>query len=304
MSNIVPVPRERRHTLHFLRSVRAASPVYLNTDVDASAIADHRLTRRRNGERSHYSVVTYVVRAAGVVLRRYPDANAAYGSWPTPRIAHYTAVDVKLTLDKKVNGFRSVVTVVIPRVDEASLEEIQQTIDRLRELDAEEIPELQRTRALQRLPWLVGRVAFRLATSLRLRSRSMGTVAVTSLGHRPVRTFFALGGTGVTLGVGQVYRTPVVSGGAIRIRPVLPLSLTFDHRVLDGALAADILTDLKEELEGLGGLVAAPADPVSRSDPAPKDAGPEVVGPPAGQAPPPGGRVVPPGEVVEPHSVP
>jgi len=46
------------------------------------------------------------------------------------------------------------------------------------------------------------------------------------------------------LGVGKLLQKPVVHGGAVVIRTVLPLSLTFDHRALDGAEAQRFLNDL------------------------------------------------------------
>lgn len=51
------------------------------------------------------------------------------------------------------------------------------------------------------------------------------------------------------LGVGAVYDTPVFVGENIEKRSILPLSLTFDHRVLDGAPAAAFLQTVKKFLE-------------------------------------------------------
>lgn len=51
------------------------------------------------------------------------------------------------------------------------------------------------------------------------------------------------------LGVGAVYDTPVFVGENIERRSILPLSLTFDHRVLDGAPAAAFLQNVKKFLE-------------------------------------------------------
>lgn len=51
------------------------------------------------------------------------------------------------------------------------------------------------------------------------------------------------------LGVGAVYDTPVFIGENIEKRSILPLSLTFDHRVLDGAPAAAFLQTVKKFLE-------------------------------------------------------
>ncbi|MBI5881938.1 MAG: 2-oxo acid dehydrogenase subunit E2 [Elusimicrobia bacterium] len=54
--------------------------------------------------------------------------------------------------------------------------------------------------------------------------------------------------TGI-LGVGRLTEKPVARDGAIRVGRVLPLSLTFDHRNLDGAHAQHFLNDVKRHLE-------------------------------------------------------
>jgi pyruvate dehydrogenase E2 component (dihydrolipoamide acetyltransferase) len=61
------------------------------------------------------------------------------------------------------------------------------------------------------------------------------------------------------LGTGRVMDAPVVINGEIRIRKILPLSLTFDHRALDGAEAAKFLSDLKKHLESPEMMLFPPA---------------------------------------------
>ena len=51
------------------------------------------------------------------------------------------------------------------------------------------------------------------------------------------------------LGVGAVQKRPVVINDAIAIRPMCYLSLSFDHRVIDGATADQFMTKVKEYLE-------------------------------------------------------
>lgn len=51
------------------------------------------------------------------------------------------------------------------------------------------------------------------------------------------------------LGVGAVVDTPVFIGEEVQKRSLIPLSLTFDHRVLDGAPAAAFLQTVKKYLE-------------------------------------------------------
>lgn len=50
------------------------------------------------------------------------------------------------------------------------------------------------------------------------------------------------------LGVGRIVEKPVVVEGEIRVRPMMWLSLTFDHRLVDGAPAARFLDALSERL--------------------------------------------------------
>jgi len=54
------------------------------------------------------------------------------------------------------------------------------------------------------------------------------------------------------LGMGKIYDKPMVIDGKIEIRKVLPLSLSFDHRVVDGAEAVRFLNTVIQLLEDPG----------------------------------------------------
>ena len=51
------------------------------------------------------------------------------------------------------------------------------------------------------------------------------------------------------LAVGRIQEKAVVRNGAIVIRTMMPLALSFDHRVIDGAMAGTFLTRFKELVE-------------------------------------------------------
>jgi pyruvate dehydrogenase E2 component (dihydrolipoamide acetyltransferase) len=51
------------------------------------------------------------------------------------------------------------------------------------------------------------------------------------------------------LGVGRIAEKPVVIDGRIEIRPMMNITLSFDHRVIDGALAARFLQNMKQKIE-------------------------------------------------------
>jgi hypothetical protein len=117
------LPRERRHTLYFLRWSRFAAPVHLDTEVEMSRITQHRESRRAAGTR--YSVVSYVLLAAGRVLAAHPEANSLVRGGLVPRVHTPGAVHGKLALDKRVGGRRIVLATVVPDLQTAALDDIQ-----------------------------------------------------------------------------------------------------------------------------------------------------------------------------------
>jgi pyruvate dehydrogenase E2 component (dihydrolipoamide acetyltransferase) len=79
---------------------------------------------------------------------------------------------------------------------------------------------------------------------------SGGTFTITNMAHSVVDFFTPIlkpGETGI-LGVGRVVEKPVVREGAVVARSMMGLSLTFDHRVEDGAPAAEFLKTVTEYL--------------------------------------------------------
>jgi hypothetical protein len=243
-----PVARERRHTLYFLREITSFSPVFLDTEVDMGRVLDLRAEARAAGGR--YSVVSFVLLATARALARHPEANAAVRGRARPRVAHYEEISGKLALDRRVNGRRVVLSAVLPGLRDAELDDVQRKVDHFLAGDPDAMPEYAGVRALHRLPGPVGAALFRRTVRpLARRPAVNGTFAVSSLGHRPVDGFHSVGGTTVTVGVGQIARRPAVRGEEIVARPLMRLSLTFDHRVIDGAEAADVLADIKEGLE-------------------------------------------------------
>jgi pyruvate/2-oxoglutarate dehydrogenase complex dihydrolipoamide acyltransferase (E2) component len=256
-----PIARQRRHTLAFLEEIRSVSPVFLSADVDMTQVTGHRAAMLAQGRR--YSLVTYVLHAAARVIHEHPEANSALVGRLRPRLVRSPSAHGKLTLDKTLDGQRIVLTAVLPDLQRASLDGIQQLVDRYRTLDPAAAAQFAPVRALHKLPRALGRLAFHAAArSASRRTSTFGTFAVTSLGHGVVDDFYSVGGTTVTLGVGRCADRPVVRGGQIQVAPVLRLSLTFDHRVIDGAEAADVLGDLVARLEEFSAPSSASDQPV------------------------------------------
>ena len=78
-----------------------------------------------------------------------------------------------------------------------------------------------------------------------------GTFSVSNLGSVGVEFFTPIINypESAILGVGRVTEKPVVRSGKIEARKILPLSLTYDHRIVDGAQAARFVNDLIERLQ-------------------------------------------------------
>ena len=87
-----------------------------------------------------------------------------------------------------------------------------------------------------------------------------GTFTISNLG--------AIGGTYFTPGInvpevailliGRSREMPVVVDGEVEVRLMMPLSISYDHRLVDGAAAARFLNEVKGYLEAPGRLLLAP----------------------------------------------
>lgn len=80
---------------------------------------------------------------------------------------------------------------------------------------------------------------------------SGGVFSVSYLGAYDVDNFVAIvnPGEAAIVAVGRTIETPVVVDGAVAVRPVVKLTLSCDHRSIDGTLAARVMNDIKHFLE-------------------------------------------------------
>jgi pyruvate/2-oxoglutarate dehydrogenase complex dihydrolipoamide acyltransferase (E2) component len=106
---------------------------------------------------------------------------------------------------------------------------------------------------LQRLPLPLARLVYRVVLrSPQRRSNLQGTFSVTSVGHENVRAIIPMIAGTLGFGVGRIAEAAVVRDGKIEIASSFTLSLAFDHRVLDGAISAEVLARVKDRLECWG----------------------------------------------------
>jgi pyruvate dehydrogenase E2 component (dihydrolipoamide acetyltransferase) len=98
---------------------------------------------------------------------------------------------------------------------------------------------------------LMGMVARSKQGSLGPDELSGSTFTITNLGGYGVEAFTPIVNppeTGI-LGIGRIAKRPAVVDGQVVVRDLMYLSLSFDHRVVDGAPAAEFLRRVKECLE-------------------------------------------------------
>ena len=98
----------------------------------------------------------------------------------------------------------------------------------------------------------------KLANDIRSRKANMmdlkgGTFTISNLGSVGVHFFTPIINypESAILGVGRMAEKPVARNGKIEVRKILPLSVTYDHRIVDGAQAARFALELIKRLETL-----------------------------------------------------
>jgi pyruvate dehydrogenase E2 component (dihydrolipoamide acetyltransferase) len=78
-----------------------------------------------------------------------------------------------------------------------------------------------------------------------------GTFSISNLGMYGIEQFVAVLNPpqAAILAVGATLDTPVARGGGVEVRPIMSLTLTVDHRAVDGAAGADFLRTVKQFVE-------------------------------------------------------
>ena len=211
----------------------------------------HRSQSRPRRLRGRVSYVSYLVKAAADVVAEVPEARTVLRDGLRPRLAVVQDIHVKVLFDKTVEGTRCVVAGTVARVQDLDTDRIQDEIDLCKKAAVED-PQgpFRQLRRLQRLPLPAARLLYRAAArDPERRAALQGVFSVTSVGREPVRAILPMISGTLGFGMGRITDTPVADGGAVRIAPLLTLSLTFDHRVIDGALAAEVLARTKQHLE-------------------------------------------------------
>jgi 2-oxoglutarate dehydrogenase E2 component (dihydrolipoamide succinyltransferase) len=206
---------------HMVMSKRTSAHVTTIHRVDMTKVARLRERHKAQFQAAYGFGLTYlpfIARAAVAGLRQYPLLNA---SLDNTNIVYHNEIHIGIAVALE-NGL---IVPVIRGADEKNVLGLQRSIVDL----------AARARSRQLKPDEV----------------TGGTFSITNFG-----SFGSLMGTPVInqpqvaiMGVGTVDKTPVVIDDAIAIRSICHLSLSFDHRLIDGALADQFMTKVKQVLE-------------------------------------------------------
>ena len=221
---------QRRAPLSGLRKIAAtrlaesASTIphfYLTMDVDMTRLTGLREQLIAYGEKrdlARVSVNDLIIKAAGIALRSFPAVNA---SLEGGEVVEYADVNVgfAVALDD------GLVVPVVASADEKSVFEIAAA-----------------TRSL-------GEKA--RGKGLGPEDYGYGTFTISNLGMFGVDRFTAIINPpeAAILAVGRVKDTPVAVDGKVEIKDMMSITLSSDHRLIDGAVAGQFLAHLREILE-------------------------------------------------------
>lgn len=226
-AELVPLtPMRRSIAEHMERSVRTAPHVTTVMEADLSRVVAHREANRAAFERQgvRLTFTPYFVQAAVAGLRQVPVMNGRF-------------TDAGIVLNRRIH------IGVAVALDEGLLVPV------IRDADEKNLLGLAR---------IVNDLAERARTRRLTPDETQGgTFTITN--HGVSGSLFATPiinqPQAAILGVGAIVKRPVVvtqhGMDAIAIKPMCYLSLTFDHRVADGATADAFLAAVKAALEGL-----------------------------------------------------
>jgi pyruvate dehydrogenase E2 component (dihydrolipoamide acetyltransferase) len=202
-------------------SAFTAPHITLSLRVDMSEATRLRVrvqepVQQKTGHRLSFTAI--VARAVASVLPRHPYLNA---SLQGENIIMWE--DVHLGIATSLEDY-----LIVPVVREAQSKSLEQIVTVLGDL-------VERARAKRLTP----------------AEMSGSTFTISNLGMFGIESFTAIINPPETaiLAVGKIVDTPVSAGDGIELRPMMNLTLSADHRVVDGAAAARFLAELKATLE-------------------------------------------------------
>ena len=222
---LVPhTPMRKSIAAHMARSVQTAPHVTSVFEADLSAVLADRTRRKAASTDAVPSVTAYLIKAAVEAIRKFPEVNS---KWQDAHLEVFDWVNFGVGTALESGGL------VVPVLRDAHTMDLLTISDRLRELTAK-------------------------ARSGKLTQADMQDGTFTLSNHGVSGSLLAAPiilphGQAAILGAGKMQKRVIVceTGGRelFRVRPMMYVTLTVDHRVLDGQQTNGFLTAFVEALE-------------------------------------------------------
>jgi pyruvate dehydrogenase E2 component (dihydrolipoamide acetyltransferase) len=222
LGQIIPMNSIRKVIAkRMVQSKFTAPHIYFFNDVDMEKLLTLReeiLTEFEENEGIRISINDFLIKAVALTLREFPLVNSTASG---EEIRIFPEINVGLAVAME----DGLIVPAIPRTDQLGLGEIARyradLVDRARQ------------------------------TKLTTEEMERGTFTISSLAQFDITFFTAILNppqSGI-LTVGKVEEKPVVRNGQVVIRRIMREGLSVDHRIIDGAVAAQFLQSLKKKLE-------------------------------------------------------
>ncbi|MEM7346474.1 MAG: 2-oxo acid dehydrogenase subunit E2 [Chloroflexota bacterium] len=220
-SKVMPHTGMRRSiAAHMVQSVQTSPHVTTVFEIDFSVIDAHRAAQKAAfaSEGIKLTYMAYIMQATAKALKKYPQVNS---SWHDDGLILHSAVNIGLIV--AVDG--GVVAPVVFEADQLNLRGLAKRIETV----------AQRGRQGQLTPDEMKEGTFCISNH-----GASGSLWGTPIIFQPQ--------AGI-LGIGTIEERVKVINGGIHIKPCAYVSFSFDHRVMDGALADGFVSDIKHTIE-------------------------------------------------------
>jgi pyruvate dehydrogenase E2 component (dihydrolipoamide acetyltransferase) len=217
----IPHSRMRKTIAQRMVQAKQAAPeIHLSVEirVDRLVVAREELNKRLAREGIKLSMGDFVTKAVAMALRIHPALNA---SFEPDAIVRHGEVNIGIAVALP----EGLIVPVLHRADTLGLREIRKQSE--------------------------GLAAAARSNTLGGEQLTGGTFTISNLGMFGIRQFDAILNmpeVGI-LAVGSAEKRPVVEGDKLVVGTVMTVTLTADHRAVDGATAAEFLQTLKGLLE-------------------------------------------------------
>ncbi len=220
---IKDIPRVKKISSKYLVNSWTQIPHVTNHDeADITEMEEFRnsLTDIYTGEKKKITPLAFIVKALSASLKKYPSFNSSIDEIDNGKMTFKKYYHIGIAVDTP-HGL------MVPKLRNAENKNISLIADELKKISEE-------------------------CRNLKIDKKELfgGSMTITSLG--------GIGGSFFTpiinypevaiLGIGKSQKKQIYLNGTFQIRTMLPLSLSYDHRIIDGAEAARFNNELKENL--------------------------------------------------------